>query len=67
MNMGIMSLYCVTQNLCTKINCVCQRFTVCSPQFHENSNELSAGTVLFGFIQVCEAHAPQAAEHLHNV
>ena len=28
---------------------------------------VGAGTVLFGFIQICEAYAPQTAEHLHNV
>ena len=28
---------------------------------------VGAGTVLFGFIQVCEACAPQTAEHLRNV
>ena len=28
---------------------------------------VGVGTVLFGFIQVCEAYARQTAEYLHNV
>ena len=27
---------------------------------------VAAGSVLFGFIQACQAYAPQIAEYLHN-
>ena len=66
--MCIINLCCVTKNLCTKINCVCQKFTVCSPQFHENGNILyNFGFEIFHWKQDKTECFARKFETLHEI